>query len=175
MTHSEGGIIGKHAALTSTRKQRSQVFRSLLDQRLDLNMAITIECVKILLEPRFGTFRRDSTDRYLIVTNAGDRSSRQKDPDRSGDAAAPEGWDGLPAAQQRFVDVMMEDVTKAAPVLPAEIARQLLGQRVANRIRMTNTFALDHLNLVVPTKTRYHDGNHQAGPSLLIFLPDFRK
>jgi hypothetical protein len=43
----------------------------------------------------------------------------------------------------------MEDVSEPASILVAKIARKRLGESVTDGVRMTETFALDHLDDVI--------------------------
>ena len=52
-------------------------------------------------------------------------------------------------AQQRLVDVVMKDVPEPSSIFATEVARQSLGQSVTDRVRMTETLALDHLDDIV--------------------------
>jgi len=66
-----------------------------------------------------------------------------------------------PAAEQCLVDIVVEDLTEPAAILPAKIARQGLGERVADRIRMPKTFAFDDFDrLGLILKRGYDESLH---------------
>ena len=60
------------------------------------------------------------------------------------------------ATQQHLVDVVVEDRAATLQIGPAEILRQGLGQRIADRIRMARALALDHFHrLLAESQTGY--------------------
>jgi hypothetical protein len=46
----------------------------------------------------------------------------------------------------------MKDLAELVSVFPTQIARKLLCEGVANRVRMAGAFALDHLDVVVASQ-----------------------
>jgi hypothetical protein len=112
-------------------------------QGFDTEVAVDIECVEIGLQPRPRAFDSNFIDRNGLVANCGDGAPGQEYPDGSGDAPSSKRRRRPAAAQQCLVHIMVEHLAKSVLVFATKIAREHLRQRIADRIRVTDTLAFD--------------------------------
>jgi hypothetical protein len=105
--------------------------------------------MQIAAQPRARCFDGEVFNRNGFAGNLHYRATCQIDADRGNNAAAAEGWICPATTQQGLVDVVVQNVPEVPAIFLAESPRQVLSKRIANRVRMSETFTFDDLDAVL--------------------------
>ena len=112
-------------------------------------MPLRIQCMQVGAEPCSRAVGSDLADWNDFGPDPADGPSGQIDVDRPSHGAAAKSWCSGASAKKGLVDVVMQDRAEPLPILATEAARERLCNGVANRVGMTQAFALDGLNGVI--------------------------
>jgi hypothetical protein len=148
-------VVGKrNLVVLPTRKECLQVWRTWLNEIVDTHVAFCVERVQVGTQPRSRALDSHVPDRDGFGSNCVGSSTGQKDVDGFGHGAAAKGRQGTPAAEQRLVDIVMEDLPETPTIFAAERSRERLDEGIADRVGMAQTFALDELHGVIAALER---------------------
>jgi hypothetical protein len=142
----ERGVVRERDARGAlSLEERDEVGRAWPDERVDAHVPLGIERGQVRAQPRAARLDRERLDRHRHAACLAGRAPGDVDLNRLEHLAAAECRPRRAAPEQRLVDVVMEDQPEALDVEAAEGVAQPLGQRVADRVRMPNPFALGDL------------------------------
>ena len=148
------GVVGEWRRAAAT-EERDQVARTLPHARRDAKVPVGVERRNVRAEPLAARLDGDLVDRNGLAAVVLRRTTREDDLDRLQDLAAAERGPRGAAAEQHLVDVVVEDRAEAPQVFAAQPHAEVLGDRVADRVGMAETLALDDLDLVRRGRERF--------------------
>ena len=105
--------------------------------------------MQVFAKPSPRAFDGNILDFKTSLAELGHRPSRKIDSDRLDHPASAKCGFGAATDQQSLIYVVMKDLSEALPVGATEVATQRFRERIADRVRVTEAFALHDLDLAV--------------------------
>ncbi len=116
------------------------------DEAHHLRRVVVSQRPKVSYQPPLRRVLGQLVDRGFAALAMKRRAPGEKDPHRLVDGAPPKAGTRAARCEQRLVDVVMQDPAAMLEVEAREREGELLGQGVADRVRMAEPLALDDLD-----------------------------